>query len=286
MGERKSLSETTQEDGFIWAPDKLDGVAEFIKDMNSQSKRETWREPLEKAFVDIGDISGLAVFDAGPEGYASRFIAERIGKGRIVGVNKWLGFYRAVRINVGDLMDKVVLVYDDMRRMDYLKDCYFDLVVSYATIQSIESSTPGGTLPILHQFYRILKRDGTFLAVEHPPPQEVKTLDEAQQCKLELDKLHGQIYEPIRTLPTSELSEMLKEAGFRGIYWKMVSEGESYSRKEVRREINGLRNLVREVVKNQEQKEGYLREIQDLARQVKRIGLRTMPYYALYATKT
>lgn len=242
---------------------------------------------MESTFKDIGNISGLTVFDAGPEGFASRFLAERIGDGRIIGVNIWLGAYKVVRENVGELMDKVVLIKDDMRHMDYLKDNFFDLVMSYATIESIESLTPGGTLSILCQFYRILKQNGRFLAIEHPPLQEVKPLDEAQGYQLKLIEIHDQIYRPVNwsALEPSQLSNTLRKIGFEEIYWKTVSQGEYLSPREVKREINGLKNLAEEVIQNQEKKEEVLRQIQEITKQVKRTGLRTPPYYALYARK-
>lgn len=39
----------------------------------------SWRETLENAFKDLGNISDLTVFDAGSEGQAARFLAERLG---------------------------------------------------------------------------------------------------------------------------------------------------------------------------------------------------------------
>ena len=147
----------------------------------------TWRDTFEVALTEIGDISGFTVFDAGPEGYASRVLAQRIGDGRIIGVTLWLGFYKAVKKMVGaKLMKKLVLIYDDMKRMNYIKDSFFDLVVS--------------------------------------------------------------------------------------------SNG-------VIREIEGLKSLVNEVIKNQGEREEYLNEIQEIDKQVKKTGLRTLPYYALYARK-
>jgi len=88
----------------------------------------TWRDTFEIALKEIGDISGFTVFDAGPEGYASRVLAQRIGEGRIIGVNMWLDFYREVRKNVGArLMKKLVLIYDDMKQMNYLSQLLYQL---------------------------------------------------------------------------------------------------------------------------------------------------------------
>ena len=56
--------------------------------------------------------------------------------------------------------------------------------------------------------------------------------------------------------------------------------------KEVRSRINGLKNFVEELVQNQEQNEEYLRQIQQFTKQVRKTGLRTLPYFTLYVTKT
>jgi len=246
----------------------------------------TWRETLENAFRDIGDISGLTVFDAGPEGFVSRYLAERIGDGRIIGVNIWLGAYGKVRERVGDeLMDKVVFIKDDMQHIDYLKDDFFDLIVSYDTIISIECQTPGGTLPILRQFHRILKHDGWFLAIEHPPMGEVKPVDKAQELELKvrgiLDKIRpsGKAYTP------RQLSEMLKRIGFTGTYWKIVSRGEWFSPSEATEMIEGARNLANERIQDEKERESILGQLNELAYRAKKSGLRTPPYYALYAKK-
>jgi len=103
-------------------------------------------EMFDEAFKDIVDISGLTVLDAGPEGVASRYLAERIGGGRIVGVNVWLEAYNMVRERAGDeLMSRVVFIKDDLAEMNYPKDNIFDLVVSYDTLISIEAMTPSKT---------------------------------------------------------------------------------------------------------------------------------------------
>jgi ubiquinone/menaquinone biosynthesis C-methylase UbiE len=246
----------------------------------------TWRDTFEVALKEIGDISGFTVFDAGPEGYASRVLAQRIGDGRIIGVNLWLGFYKAVRKMVGaKLMKKLVLIYDDMKRMNYIKDSFFDLVVSYETMASIERETPKSTLPILRQFYRILKQNGRFLAVENLPVNEVKPIDEAQALQIKSIKILNKLV-PIKvSYNVLQLSKMLRQVGFENIDWKLVSEGDIVSSNGVIREIEGLKSLVNEVIKNQGEREEYLNEIQEIDKQVKKIGLRTLPYYALYARK-
>ena len=247
----------------------------------------TDRETLDNAFKDIGDVSGLTVFDAGPEGVVSRYLAERIGDGRIIGVNIWLEAYNKVRKSLGDeLMNKVVFIKDDMRSIDYLKDSFFDLLVSYDTLISVETMTPGGTLPILRQFYRILKPDGWFLAIEHPALREFSPANKAQELELELRRLLCQIRKEEfgkGTYRPTHLSEMLRRIGFVGMYWKTVSQGQYATPNEVSAMIEGIRNVANERIKKS--KETPLGEIEDLARQAREIGLCEPPYYALYGRK-
>lgn len=247
----------------------------------------TDEEILEIAFREIGDISGLTIFDAGPEGVASKYLAERIGEGRVIGVNVWLDAYRKVRERLGDkLMDKVVFIKDDMQQIDYIKDDFFDLVVSHDTLISVESMTPGGTLPILRQFYRILKPGGWFLAVEHPSLREMKPTYRGQELELELRRPLCQIrrqefgkgtYEP------GHLSQILKRIGFTGMYWRTVSEGSFAAPEEVSDMIEGLRNFAKERVKDGREKETVFRQIEQLAYQAQKDGFCGPPYYAMYA---
>jgi len=240
---------------------------------------------LENAFKDIGDVSGLTVFDAGPEGYVSRYLAERIGDGRIIGVNIWLQAYGKVRRMVGDeLMDRVVFIKDDMQHIDYLKDGFFDLIVSYDTLISIESQTPGGTLPILRQFYRILKNNGRFLAIEHPASR-VKTVDRAQEHELKVREILDKIRPPGKTYTPEQLSEKLKKIGFVKPYWKLISQGEWLSPSEARAMIEGAKNLANKRIQDEKERESILVQLEEVACQAEKGGLRTSPYYALYARK-
>lgn len=249
----------------------------------------TDEEILEIAFREIGDISGLTVFDAGPEGVASKYLAERIREGRVIGVNVWLDAYRKVRERLGDkLMDKIVFIKDDMQQIDYVKDGFFDVVVSYDTLISVESMTPGGTLPVLRQFYRILKLGGWFLAIEHPSLREMKPTNRGQELEIELRRLLYQIrrqefgkgtYEP------GHLSQMLKRIGFTGMYWRTVSEGSFAAAEEVSDMIKGLRNFAKERVQDVKEKETIFRQIEELAYQAQKDGFCGPPYYSMYARK-
>jgi len=246
----------------------------------------TDEETLKNAFKDIGDISGLTIFDAGSEGVASRFLAERIGDGRIIGVNIWLEAYGMVRKRVGDeLMDKVVFIKDDMQHIDYLKDDFFDLIVSYETLASIENKTPGGSLPILRQFHRILKHEGRFLTVESFPSTDTEPANRAQELSLVFEKIINQIRPPGKAFTLRQLLRMLKRIGFVEIRWKIVSNGIFFDSKEVTEMIDGLKNLTNERIREKKQRESILKQIEDLDSQTRKSGLQTLSYYALYAKK-
>jgi len=201
-------------------------------------------------------------------------------------VNIWLEAYGKVRRMVGDeLMTKVVFIKDDMQHIDYLKDGFFDLIVSYDTLISIESQTPGGTLPILQQFYRILKNNGRFLAIEHPPLKEVKPVDRAQEHELKVREVLDKIRPPGKAYTPEQFSEKLKRIGFVEPYWKLVSQGEWLSPIEATVMIDGARNLANKRNQDEKERESILVQLDEVVCQAGKSGLRTPPYYALYARK-
>ena len=249
----------------------------------------TEEETLENAFKELGDISGLTVFDAGPEGIASKYIAERIGDGRVIGVNIWLGAYERTRKKVGDeLMGKIVFIKDDMRKMDYLKDNFFDLIVSYETLETVEGMTPDAILPILSQLYRILKYDKWFLAIEHPSLLEVVPINKAQELNLKFLKimycLWGNEWGK-GTYRPSQFSEILRSLGFEDIHWKTVSQGQRITDDDVTEMFQGIRNLANKRINEGKVKESVLREIDDIFREGEKSGFCEPPHYAIYARK-
>ena len=249
----------------------------------------TEEETLDNAFKEIGDISGLTVFDVGTEGIAGKYLAERIGDGRVVGANFWPGAYERTRKKVGDkLMEKIVFIYDDLRRIDYLKDGFFDLIVSYETLESIEGMNPGATLPILHQLYRILKRGKWFLAVEHPSLLEVMPINKAQELNLKYLKIMYHLWGDewgIGTYRPSQLSEIMRSIGFQEINWKMVSEAQRITDEGVTEMFEGIRGLANKRISEGKAKESVLKEIDAISQEGKKSGFCEPPHYAMYAKK-
>ena len=249
----------------------------------------TEEETLDNAFKELGDISGLTVFDVGTEGIAAKYLAERIGDGRVVGANFWLGTFERTRKKVGDeLMEKIVFIKDDLRRIDYLKDNFFDLVVSYETLESVEGMNPGATLPILHQLYRILKSGRWFLAIEHPSLLEVVPINKAQELNLQYLKILYHLWGDewgIGTYRPSQFSDILRRIGFEDIKWKTVSQAQRITDDMVTEMFQGIRNLANKRINEGKAKESVLKEIDDISQEGEKIGFCEPPHYAIYARK-
>ena len=249
----------------------------------------TEEETVENAFNEIGDISGLTVFDIGTEGIASKYLAERIGDGRVVGANFWLGAYQRTRKKVGDeLMKKIVFIKDDLRKIDYLKDNFFDLIVSYETLESVEGMSPGATFPILHQLYRILKHGKWFLAVEHPSLLEVTPINKAQELNLKYLKIMYHLWGDewgIGTYRPSQFSETLRSIGFQEINWKMVSKAQRITDEGVIEMFQGIRGLANKRINEGKAKESVLKEIDAISQEGEKSGFCEPPHYAIYARK-
>ena len=243
-------------------------------------------EMFDDAFKDIGDISGLTVLDAGPEGVASRYLAERVGEGRIVGVNVWLEAYNMVRERVGDeLMSRIVFIKDDLAETNYLKGHIFDLVVSYDTLISIEAMTPSKTIPVLRQFYRTLRHNGTFLAIECYSLKEKKPENKAQEFDLIfrriLDQEKGREFGK-GTYTPEELSDMLESIGFIPQHWKILEKSPPIPLETT----TDLMKMLEERVMDEDKKKAFRREIKTLSEESDEIDFRYgWPYYALYAKK-
>jgi len=140
-------------------------------------------------------------------------------------------------------------------------------------------------LPILHQFHRILKHNGRFLAIEHPPYEEVKPVNKAQELELKVRQILDKIRPPGKAYAPRQLSEMLKRMGFVEPCWKIVSQGEWFNPSEATEMIEGARNLANRRIQDEKERENILGQLNELAYQAKKSGLRTPPYYALYAKK-
>ena len=185
-------------------------------------------------------------------------------------------------------MAKIVYIYDDLRKVDYLKDNYFDLVVSYETLESIEGMNPGATLPILHQLYRILKHGKRFLAIEHPSLLEVKPINKAQELNLKYLKIMYSLWGDewgIGTYRPSQFSEILRSQGFEDIHWKTVSQGQRITDDDVTEMFQGIRNLANKRINEGKEKESVLKEIDAIAQEGEKTGFCEPPHYAIYARK-
>lgn len=82
-----------------------------------------------------------------------------------------------------DLLLRTVVLKADLRRLDFLKDSFVDLVTAYDTLSVIEEYTPGGTPYVLNEARRILKTDGWLITVEHWPLESIKPVDRLKKLR-------------------------------------------------------------------------------------------------------
>lgn len=144
------------------------------------------KDVLNRIIDEIGDISGCAVLDMG-SGPCTMVacLVNRIGDGRVFAVDLYTGLMDTLKTALSEnLLLKTVVLKADLRRLDFLKDSFVDLVTSYNTLSVIEEYTPSGTPYVLNEVRRILKPDGWFIAVEHWPLEFIKPTDKAQESEV------------------------------------------------------------------------------------------------------
>lgn len=116
---------------------------------------------------EIGDISGWTALDMGSGPCTMVFcLANKIGDGRVFAIDLHIGLMDTLKKALSeDLLLRTIVVKADLRRLDFLKDNFVDLVTAYDTLSVIEQCTPSGTPYVLNEARRILKPDGWFVAV-------------------------------------------------------------------------------------------------------------------------
>jgi ubiquinone/menaquinone biosynthesis C-methylase UbiE len=178
---------------------------------------------------EIGDISGWAVLDMG-SGPCTMVVclAKRIGDGRVFAVDLYMGLMDALKKALSeDLVSRTAVLKADLRRLDFLRDSFVDLVTAYDTLSVIEKYTPGGTPYVLNEARRILKPEGWFVAVEHWPLESVKPVDKAQEADVRWWKIHKEIAQALGETIGVEytpdtLQRTLRNAGFAISHWRRM----------------------------------------------------------------
>lgn len=244
------------------------------------------KNPIDEIIKEIGDISGWTVLDigSGPCTMVASLV-KRIGDGRVFAVDLYMGLIDSLKKTLSKKqLLRAVALKADLRRLDFLKDDFFDLITAYDTLSVIDEYTPGGTPYVLNEAQRILKPNSWFVAVEHWPLDTISPVDNAQETELRWWKIHVQIAKALREATGIEytpntLQRTLDGAGFVTSHWKKV-QGEATE--------PGIRfgpKIITKAkqIKNKHLRERIFREMQCIEKDALRYEMRELPRFAVYA---
>ena len=249
-------------------------------------------EMLDEAFEDLGDISGSETLDIGTGGGSMvSYLVRRKGLERVFAIDLFTGTLGLLKkqLSSEDLL-KVILIKADLRRLDFLRDDFFDLVTAYDTLCVIEKYTPGGTDNVLNEVHRILKPEGCFIAIERFPLNLVKPVDEAQKVEARFVNLHFKLSKALHDPSSVEytpqsLVKTIGNSGFEVSHWKELKT--RYIEAEPG-ETEFLPHTVKRIQKVSDEKlrEGLLEEIMQIEKALKEYGMRSIPNFVVYAKKS
>ncbi len=241
---------------------------------------------LGDVLAELGDISGWTALDIG-SGPCSMAVclAKRIGDGRVFAVDLYAGVVNRLRKALTwDLLLRTNVIKADLRRLDFLKDSFVDLITAYDTLSVVEQYTPGGTPYVLNESRRILKPGGWFLAVEHKPIESIVPLDKAEEVEVRWWKTHIDIQKALGETvgveyAPQDLIKTLEKAGFIVDHWRETERGEAGLGMTFRSK------MIEKVEKISEKKhrDRLLREMKDIEEEGLKYGMREFPRYVIYA---
>jgi len=244
-------------------------------------------EMLDEAFEDLGGISGSVTLDIGTGGGSLvSYLVRRKGLERVFAIDLFTGTLGLLRQKLSsEEMLKVIVIKADLRRLDFLRDCFFDLVTAYDTLSVVELFTPGGTKYVLNEVHRILKPEGFFVIIEHLPIDLVKPIDEAQKVgarswdmHIGLNKARGES-SGVEYTPQS-LAEIIGSSGFEVSHWKELAATylEEFSESLIPTEK--IQRILDEKLRKK-----FFQEAERIYRDAKKYGMRSIPHHVVYATK-
>jgi len=244
---------------------------------------------IDQIIDEIGDISGWTVLDlgSGPCTMVTSLV-RRIGSGRVFAVDLFMGLLDSLKKTLSkEQLLRTVALKADLRRLDFLKEDFFDLITAYDTLSVIDEYTPGGTPYVLGEAQRILKPNGWFVAVEHWPLEAVKPVDKAQETELRWWKIHIQIAKALGEATGTEytpntLQRRLFVAGFVTSHWEKV-QGEATEPGI----MFGSKIITRaKQIRNKCLRGKIFREMQCIEKDALRYQMRELPRFVVYARKT
>jgi len=244
------------------------------------------KDALRAVIGEIGDISGWTVFDMG-SGPCSMVacLVKLIGNGRVFAADLHMGLMDTLKKTLSEShLLKTVVLKADLRRLDFLRDSFVDLITAYDTLSVIEEYTPGGTIYVLNEARRILKPNGWIVAVEHWPLESIKPVDKAQEAELRWWKIHIQIARALGETTGIEytpetLQTTLKKAGFEISHWKQeISEEKETGIKfgpKIIKKANKIqdKNLRTRILKN----------MKTIEKDALKYGMKELPHFVVYA---
>lgn len=244
------------------------------------------KDALNRVIDEIGDISGWTVLDMG-SGPCTMVVClvNRIRDGRVFAVDLYMGLMDTLKKALSeDLLLRTVVLKADLRRLDFLKDSFVDLVTAYDTLSVIEEYTPRGTPYVLNEARRILNPDGWFVAVEHWPLESIKPVDKAQEAEVRWWKVHMEIAkalgETIGVEYTPEtLQRTLRKAGFIISHWRQVENAETEPG------INFGPKIVKKAkeIRDRHLRERIFKEMRGIEKDALKYGMKELPHFVVYA---
>ena len=212
-------------------------------------------------------------------------LANRIGHGRVFAVDLYMGLMETLRKALPEeLLLKTIVLKADLRRLDFLRDNFVDLVTAYDTLSVIEEYTPGGTPYVLHEARRILKPGGWFIAVEHWPLESIKPVDKAQDVEVRWWRIHMQIARALQETTGTEytpntLKKTLEEAGFSISHWRQTEKVE------IEPGLKFIPKIIEkaEKIPDERLRKSILIEMKNIERDGLKYGVRELPHFVIYA---
>ncbi|MCW4026722.1 MAG: methyltransferase domain-containing protein [Candidatus Bathyarchaeota archaeon] len=235
-------------------------------------------------------VRDLVVLDAGTgEGAMTTLLAEQIGNGVIISVDMDPSCLEVTREKLckENLLDKVSLHKADLRSLDFVETRSIDLVVAYGTLGPIEDYTPGGTISVLKEFFRVLK-SGAFLSITGELKIEDEE-DDAQVTYKRFERLERAIAELIGDSHEVNWSpewvkDRLEEIGFEDIYWKKIDDGIALESRYLKSWSSHLRRCIDRIA-SRDLQTAFLRELDDIEKAARISSFKANPAYAIYARK-
>jgi len=166
------------------------------------------QELLRDVFSSIS-LKNRRILDVGTgQGFACKFLVEHAEHSEIVTVDKDPLSLNRMRNIVGDKIDKIVFLKADLSNMSFLKDNYFDIVLSHYTLSTVDKDIFHA---VLNEINRVLTVNGLFIVIEG---FGTGTMDYARKLTLELEEIYRQVTGEEEELNLDKLLKIFR--GFKG----------------------------------------------------------------------